>query len=294
MTAAASFSSTPAVSLVVATLGRTSELDRLLDSLEAQGLPPHEVIVVDQNDDDRLVARLSARTKRLPIMHLRTAGERGLSRARNHGWRRATGDILLFPDDDCWYPTNFLEQAVATMAATGCDVLAGRAAKETGESINGRYELEACRAGRENIWTTGIEWVMLFRRAVLETIGGYDEDVGVGAATPWQACEGADIVLRADAAGFVCRFDPALTGHHAELVVDAPDLHARRKARSYGRGMGHVLRRAGFGLGSQSYWLSRPCGGALFSLLRGNGRMARYYIQVTLGRLEGMLGRTIG
>lgn len=285
--------SVPLLSLVVATLGRTVELNTLFDSLEAQSLHDFELVVVDQNDDDRLVDLIAARADRLTIRHLRTPHERGLSRARNRGWRIARGRILLFPDDDCWYPATFLADAIALMDKWQCDVLAGRAARETGESINGRYEPEACRSERTNVWTTGIEWVMFFRREVLDTIGGYEEDVGVGASTPWQACEGVDIVMRANGAGFVCWFDPALAGHHAEIVVASPDAATRRKARAYGRGMGHVLRRFEFGISDKLRWLLRPGAGAALSLVRGRTAMSRYYLQVVMGRFEGMLGRTL-
>jgi len=283
----------PLLSLVIATLGRTDELNTLFDSLEAQTLRDFEVVVVDQNDDDRLVSVIAARTGSFPIRHLRTPHERGLSRARNRGLPIARGQILLFPDDDCWYPTTFLADAVALMDKWRCDVLAGRAARETGESINGRYEPQACRSDRTNAWTTGIEWVMFFRREVLDVIGGYAEDVGVGASTPWQACEGVDIVMRANAAGFVCWFDPALAGHHAEIVVASPNAATRRKARAYGRGMGHVLRRFEFGISDKLRWLLRPGAGAILSLVRGRTAMSRYYVQVAMGRFEGLLGRTL-
>lgn len=285
---------TPALSMVVATLGRTVELERLFQSLEAQIRRDFDVLVVDQNDDDRLHALIARWSERLPLRHLHTPGERGLSVARNRGWPTTTGVVVLFPDDDCWYPPRFVADALATLERYGADVLAGRAARPTGESINGRFEPVACRSTRSNVWTTGIEWVMLFRRSVLEAIGGYSEDVGVGAASPWQACEGVDIVLRADTAGFRCWFDPAVAGHHEEIVTVAPDQRARRKARSYGRGMGHVLRQFEYGAADKAKWVARPAAGVVISLLRGRRAKAAYYLQVALGRLEGVTGRLIG
>ncbi|MCG7349502.1 glycosyltransferase family 2 protein [Sphingomonas sp. ACRSK] len=284
----------PVLSMVIATLGRTTELDRLFQSLEAQTRRDFDVVVVDQNDDDRLGTLTARWSERLSLRRLRTPGERGLSVARNRGWPITTGTVLLFPDDDCWYPPHFVADALATMEQHGADVLAGRAATPEGRSINGRYELAACRSTRHNIWTTGIEWVMLFRRTVLETVGGYSEDVGVGAASPWQACEGVDIVLRADTAGFSCWFDPALAGHHEEIVTTAPDLRARRKARAYGRGMGHVLRRFDYSSAAKANWIARPGAGAVVSLLSGRRAKAAYYLQVALGRLEGVTDRLIG
>src|SRR5271166_2242893 len=93
------------LSLIIATLGRVTELDRLLASLDRQTYKDFEVIVVDQNLDDRLLPLLREH-KRLSIHRLRSSA--GLSRARNAGMRAAKGDIFCFPDDDCWYPDQLL------------------------------------------------------------------------------------------------------------------------------------------------------------------------------------------
>jgi glycosyltransferase involved in cell wall biosynthesis len=89
-------------SLVLATVGRTQEVARFLDSLARQTYRDFELIVVDQNPDDRLVELLRPFELRFPIIHLRC--ERGVSRARNLGPKYVSGDIVGFPDDDCWYP----------------------------------------------------------------------------------------------------------------------------------------------------------------------------------------------
>jgi glycosyltransferase involved in cell wall biosynthesis len=93
------------ISLIVATLNRVTELERLLNSLEAQSYRDFEVLVVDQNPDERLLPVLDAHDG-LTIRHLRS--QRGLSRARNVGLRVAGGDIISIPDDDCWYPPDLL------------------------------------------------------------------------------------------------------------------------------------------------------------------------------------------
>ena len=282
----------PAISLVVTTLGRVAELGALFESLARQTRHDFDVIVVDQNDDDRLHALLRPDRWPFPVRHVQVRGERGASRGRNRGWRLATAPVVLFPDDDCWYPADFLEQGVALMSRHDCDVLAGRAANEAGDSINGRFEPTARPTDRANVWTTAIEWMVLFRRDVLLAIDGFDETVGIGAATPWQSCEIQDIILRAMTAGFRCWFDPAWAGHHAEIVLGQPDARVLRKARAYARGMGFVLRAHGFGPAFKLKWVARPAGGAMLALLRGRGAMARYYGQVAVGRMEGLLART--
>ena len=94
------------ISLVVPTINRVRELERLFRSLIAQR-EDFEVIVVDQNPDDRLVPLVDSYRKHFPIEHLR-ASQKGQSRARNIGLRHIQGDIFAFPDDDCVYSDGLL------------------------------------------------------------------------------------------------------------------------------------------------------------------------------------------
>ncbi len=91
-----------AVSLIVATVGRTQELNRLLESIAAQSLTSLELIIVDQNADDRVKELLE--DSEYPFLCFHVRSPRGLSRARNVGINLASGRIFCFPDDDCWYP----------------------------------------------------------------------------------------------------------------------------------------------------------------------------------------------
>ena len=283
----------PRFSLVVATLGRSTEIIGLFDSLAAQTFQDFEVILVDQNTDDRLEKNLLSRAWPFPVDHIKTPDARGVSRGRNTGWRKAQGNLVLFPDDDCWYAPNFLEYVSGFFDAGDTDILSGRAAcPETLASINGRFEETAQPVDRRNVWTTQIEWVAIFRRAVLEAVGGYDEAIGVGAATPWQACEAQDIVLRAIEAGLKVRYDPSVYGFHAELDVQNPDRAMRLKGRGYARGHGYVLRLHGFGLQDGLYWIARPAANACLNLARLRMKRVTYLLGVALGRAEGYLGRT--
>ena len=276
--------SAPLVSLIVATKGRSKPFEALFTSLRAQTFADFEVVVVDQNTDDR-VGSPAEEGWPFPVVHRRTPGETGLSRARNQGLLQAAGRVVLFPDDDCWYPAAFLAHALRRMDELGADVLAGRASDEAGRDINGRFETRVTRIDRANVFTTGIEWVVFFKKAALDAVGGYDVDIGVGAETPWKACEGQDIMLRALAHGASCWFDPGVYGHHAELDIAAPSMLDKGKA--YGRGLGYVLRLHHYPVTTAARWILRPTIGAGLSLLRGDRIRSAYYRNVALGRLEG-------
>jgi glycosyltransferase involved in cell wall biosynthesis len=281
----------PHFSLIVSTLGRSTPLDVLFASLAAQDWPRFEVIVVDQNCDDRLALICAPARWPFPLLHLNTPGERGAGRGRNAGARHARGDVLLFPDDDCWYPPTLLSNAARQIGERGCDMLAGRAADAAGRGINGRYHSVPVWIGRRNVWTTQIEWMVFIRRSAFEAVGGYDEAIGVGAATPWGACEGQDITLRLLAAGGKAFYDPALYGHHRETDTRNPGPDMVRKARSYARGMGYVLSRHGFGAWAAAYWVARSAASALLHLVCGRAACCRYKINTAIGRWEGFTQR---
>lgn len=277
-------SASPLLSLIVATKGRQAPFRELFGSLEAQAFRDFEVIVVDQNVDDRVGAPETEGWS-FPILHLRTPHEGGASRGRNAGFARARGSVLLFPDDDCWYDPGFLADAMRRMGELQADVLSGRAADAQGRDINGRYLQARTAITRDNVWIAGIEWVIFFKRDAFAMLRGFDPAIGVGADTPWQSCEAQDIMLRALAAGYRCVFDPAVFGHHAELDIRSPAM--QRKGRAYARGLGYVLRQHRYPLPQVANWLLRPAVRAGLSMLRGDRTLATYYGHVLTGRLEG-------
>lgn len=279
----------PKLSLVVPTLGRSQQIVRLLDSLERQTHQDFEVVIVDQNEDDMLEG-LSWHERGFPLRRLHTPGERGASRARNRGWKVARGDYLAFPDDDCWYPAGFVETALGEMALRGLDALTGRPVDAAGRTINGRFQAQAGWITRRNVWTTQIEWLAVFRRDLVERLGGYDEAIGVGASTPWQSAEAQDLMLRALKAGARCWYDPDLHGHHDELPWDGSTAAIRQKARGYARGAGFVLRKHRLGWAASAYWIGRPVAGTLIAAASGRPALARLHAGTAIGRLEGVLG----
>lgn len=94
----------PDLSVVIPTFRRPDALGRTLAALEAQTLPPDrfEVLVVDDpvDDDPAAVAAVAAaerRPYRLLVLHREA---RGVSAARNTGWRAAGAPVVLFLGDD--------------------------------------------------------------------------------------------------------------------------------------------------------------------------------------------------
>ena len=99
------------VSLIVATRWRTDPLRTFLDSLVVQTFRGFEVVIVDQNSDDRLVPLVEEYRQLLHLIYVRSKST-GKAAANNVGLTLFGGDIVAFPDDDCWYPHDLLRRVV--------------------------------------------------------------------------------------------------------------------------------------------------------------------------------------
>jgi glycosyltransferase involved in cell wall biosynthesis len=272
------------VSLVVATRGRDRELGALFESLAAQGRAALEVIVVDQNADDRLAPVMAAWRDRLALTWRRTTRAHA-NHARNLGLALARGDIVGFPDDDCIFPAGLLARVTGAFAVDpALAILTGPAASPEGGLGSGRWREDAGPIDRQNVWTSVIEFNLFLRREVALALGGFDERLGPG--TSLGSTEGNDLVLRAIRAGHAARYDPAQRIVHPDKRLTPV---AVERAVPYARGMGFVLRRHAVPVGVWLPFMVRPLGGMALSALRGNLLAARYYAATLRGRLSGFL-----
>ena len=270
-------------SLIVATLGRDRDVAALLDSLLAQGRSDLEVIIVDQNEDDRLGPVEAAYAPRLALRRLRSS-VRNANHARNLGLRHARGEIATFPDDDCLYPPGVLDRVDAAFADGSLGVLTGPAASPAGGLGSGRWRAESGTIDLATVWTSVIEFNIFLRRDAALALGGFDE--GMGPGSPFGSAEGNDLVCRAIARGWRAHYDIALRILHPDKSLSEV---AVERAERYGRGLGLALRRNGAPAAMLLTFLVRPLGGVAASLLRGRMHEAGYYWMTFRGRLAGML-----
>jgi GT2 family glycosyltransferase len=273
-------------SLIVATVGRTSELEALLASVLAQDFPDVEVIVVDQNPDDRLKDAIHRYSRDLRIVHLRSTA--GLSRSRNLGLSQGEGEIIGFPDDDCTYPPALLRQVSELLKANPqFDGVSGRVGDQDGADY-ARFDAAPGLITVANAWQRSAAISVFLRRRAIQAIGGFDESLGLGAGTRWGGAEDVDLVIRAAARGFKIQYVPAISVLHPN-PLGAGYGNAAERAYRYGAGIGRVWRKHNFPLRLVAYYLIRPLGGMLLGIARVNKDMARYHCSAFRGRLEGWL-----
>jgi len=278
------------ISLVVATVGRTAELGRLLGSLVQQTHKDFEVIVIDQNPDDRLVVTLKMYSKELDVTY-RKEPHRGVSRARNIGASLAQGEILAFPDDDCWYEPQLLDRVRSFFKdAPEYAGLTGRVVDERGTPSTGRWDIDAGDINKFNEWTRSAEATLFLRQTTFERVGGFDSNLGPGSGTPWGACEGDDLILRVLSFGHRIYYDPALNIYHKNTRA-LNETASLLKAHAYARGMGRVMRMHKYPLWFVGYYCMRSLGGALHAHLTGDQTRARYFLSTFKGRIAGWLSK---
>jgi GT2 family glycosyltransferase len=271
-------------SLIMATLGRTEEMKRLLASLATQTDQNFELIVVDQNTDDRLVSILDPYRTQFAILHL--FSNRGLSRARNVGLEQAAGEIVGFPDDDCWYPPWLLERVERYMQEhPNIDGVTARVLDDSG-SLYARFDSSPGLLSLPNIWQRASSCCTFLRSSVVQAVGAFDETLGVGAGTPWGGGEDIDYPLRAIEAGFKIHYDPDIVAFHPNPAIRGYQAMAER-AYGYGAGIGRVWRKHDYPIWLVAYYLLRPLGGAVLALISGRRDKALYHWRAFRGRLKG-------
>ncbi len=102
------------ISVVVPTHCKPQLLRRTLKALSRQRyLPEWELVVVDDGSQDATEEVLREWGRRLPLRALVLSQNEGRSRARNHGWRHARGESVLFLDDDILLTANALSAHAA-------------------------------------------------------------------------------------------------------------------------------------------------------------------------------------
>lgn len=274
------------VSLILATYGRAEELARAVDSFMAQTDREFELIVVDQNPDDRLVPYVQkARQGGLDVLHVRM-DKPGLSAARNRGIALARHGILAFPDDDCWYEPDTIARVRQAFAANpdlrgiiGCWV------EQAGVKAPAHPYFLDQQAWRQFRGGHASSISLFLDRGLFQSLGGFDERFGVG---QWYgAAEETDFILHALASDARLQYRPGVRVHHAfaaHPVGSLPTLCRNARLRNRGTGAIYAKHRL-------SPWVivrgfTAP---VLASFIRGQGAAAARGLFTGLGRIEGYL-----
>jgi O-antigen biosynthesis protein len=193
----------PMVSVVICAYNAERTMEACLESLRKLDYPNYEVVVVDDGSRDK-TAEIAAR---YPEFRLIRQSNKGLSVARNVGMQAALGEIIAYTDSDCVVDPHWLTLMVGAMTANRFDACGGpnyaphedgRTAACVSASPGAPCHVLTAEDRAEHL--AGCN--MMFRKAVLQQIGGFDPQFTA-------AGDDVDICWRALDAGFVLGFCPA-------------------------------------------------------------------------------------
>ena len=231
--------SAPALSVVICTRNRAAVLPEALRRYPLLVTPfAWELVAVDNGSGDATRAVLDTFAAGAPFpMRVVNEPRKGLSRARNRGWRETRAEIVVFTDDDCYPEPDFLTRVHECFTTRPIDYLGGRIVlfdpDDVPITVLRRESPMTLEPGRF-IDTGVIQGAnMSVRRRVLEALNGFDEMLGAG--TPW-CSEDVDFIGRASTAGFSGAYDPGplVRHHHRRRATE----EVRELTRTYDIGRG--------------------------------------------------------
>lgn len=226
------------ISLVLATVGRYSELKRFLDSLVSQKVRGVELIIVDQSSDEereRIKGLAQSYSSDVDVRYFHSI-EKGLSKARNIGLVYVSGDIVGFPDDDCWYPQAFLTTVFRVFDEhPNAAYLCGQ---YTEPGVINKYfpqEMRSLSGFADSRFGSSVSLFVNLKR--LRNIRlKFDESLGAGAKYP--AGEETDLMSSMILAGNMGIYDPDVCAFHMiERGVRSASV-LRLRSRAYGYWLG--------------------------------------------------------
>ena len=224
----------PIFSIVIGTIGHKLRfLERCLHSIEKQAIKNIEVLVVYQGDDS---VRELCEKFRFNLVYKKFK-KKNLSMARNWGIENASGEYIVFIDDDAFMSDNYLEKASMIIKEKKASCITGIVLRDdTKEPLGRSIKIDKSYfmgLGDLNQWMSSST---IMKKNHLEDIGLFDEEFGVGAK--WPGNEDTDVYIRC-----------LLNGHKAyfsnELIVFHPSEDWKMKNLSYNNIMKRGYERGG-------------------------------------------------
>lgn len=254
------------LSVIVCTRNRAKPLAAMLERFVEQrfaGDYEYELIVVDNCSNAEFGDAIASFVVRHPFIADRffvlREDQPGLSRARNRGLNKASGDIIVFTDDDVLVESNWLDEIHSEFANPNLFMLGGRVllARDSLQDVAIYTPDKRLETAFPSGGSLGMGANMAFRREVFDRIGMFD--VRLGAGTFFAGGEDIELFYRALKAGYKFVYAPNVSVHH-DHDRETPE-QACRLIYGYGKAnaayiVKHVLRGDLYAM-RMLYWLIR-------------------------------------
>jgi hypothetical protein len=215
-------SSSPRVTVAVATFNGRPLLEVVLPSLAAQRFRDFTTVVVDDGSSDDTVSWLAESWPGIDVVAL--SENVGVTAALNVCLRQGAGEFVVLLNNDIELDPDFLGELVRAMdehpaagsagaklldfhdravldgagdiyAWSGCGTRRGKGERDSGQYEEPREIFGACGGAA------------IYRRSALEAVGLFDEQL-------FAMCEDVDWAFRAQLLGYSCRYVPTAVAHH--------------------------------------------------------------------------------
>lgn len=238
-----------------------------------------DLIAVVQGDQEMSALQALAD---VPSVRLLRLEKPGLSIARNFGVSVALGEWCIFPDDDCRFEPDAIANLTELLSVQdqGCGLLRIRWPEAD--------RLPAAEFDQLTLWQQALSISsieVVARRSSIAAIGGFDEQLGLGAR--YGAAEDSDLVRRLlGSSGKVSLLDSVVVHHEgASRGMRGPAAVRLRRAYSRARGYGAYLSKHGRGLP----WIAAGAARLLVQSKRSTALGFPLRLAHALGRLSGSL-----
>ena len=268
-------------SLILCTVNRDQVVRDYFESLaRQQDPPPFEVILIDQNPDDRLLPIVEYFKDMFPIR--RYTAKPGLSRARNIGLSYAEGEIVAFPDDDCTYPDTLLKSVSDFLRQEMVDGISILVTDKQGRQSGTVMYRTARRITESNVWRCGVSISIFVKREAIGDIR-FDEELGVGSGTVYGSGEETDFLLNLIHAGRHLDYCPHMVVNHPVFIGP----WTLKRGYLYGNGMGRVLQKHHYSIFRMGYSAGLQVIRAGVAFLMLNIPRMLFHFAMAYGRVTG-------
>jgi glycosyltransferase involved in cell wall biosynthesis len=181
------------ISVVVRSYKRPGALLELVGRLRSQRYPTFEVVILEQSEDPELVSRITSADD--PRIRVIVSPQRDPPAARNEAVRHATGNVLLFiDDDDLPIGSDWIALHARNYADPRCMGVVGRAASDPeGKKVPKFPWIIRALAMRHTFFKDTVSYAhntlrkesvdfligtnASVRRTLIDRIGGWDEGI---------------------------------------------------------------------------------------------------------------------
>ncbi|EJT5929206.1 TPA: glycosyltransferase family 2 protein [Clostridium perfringens] len=221
-------------SLIIATLGREKELYDLFESLDKQTYKNFEVIVIDQNKDDRVFKCVQKYMKILDIKYKKSL-IRGGSYNRNIGIKLVEGDVVTFTDDDCTYNRELLENLVSDFNRFhDFNIMCYEIVDKNNNKKLADFPDKITDINTKNIFKCAMNTSTFIKYKNINDLN-FDEKLGVGAE--FGSCEDSDLIYRLLNNTYKLKFIPK------ELIYHPCKEYPPYVGYTYGLGLGAFVKK---------------------------------------------------